>query len=286
MKALITTDGSPESHNSIERYCRVRPHGITQHVVLTIDEFQAYGIIDSVDKAELDRIQHEHSLEILGKARAILDAAGIEAEYLERAGQSAETILQCAEELRADVIVIGARGASAFTRVLLGSTSDAVVSHAKMSVWVVRPGAEQHLDEPLHVTVAYDGSDASKYAIDFLRRMKFPSTAKVSLVSLVRRPDNLPDEIVYDSKQLEVSRKELEGFQADFGSDGPQVEIYVGETRHISHGLVEFAGKHHSSLVMVGDKGRSAIARFLMGSISRSVLHHAPCSVLVVKKPA
>ncbi|MFN9434459.1 MAG: universal stress protein [Planctomycetota bacterium] len=53
--------------------------------------------------------------------------------------------------------------------------------------------------------------------------------------------------------------------------------------RHVGHGLVDFATVSRSSLIVVGDKGRSAISRFLIGSVSRFVLHHAPCSVLVLK---
>jgi nucleotide-binding universal stress UspA family protein len=133
--------------------------------------------------------------------------------------------------------------------------------------------------------VAYDGSDVSKHAIEYLRRLQLPATAKISLLSLVRRPENLPDEVVYDPKQLEDSRKELESLRAALMADSSaNVEVVVAESRHLAHAIVEFASRNHSALVVVGDKGRSAIARFFLGSVSRSVLHHAPCSVLVVKR--
>jgi nucleotide-binding universal stress UspA family protein len=53
-------------------------------------------------------------------------------------GQPAERILEVLTEKNADLLVIGARGANPLTRMLLGSTSSAVVSHAPCSVLIVR----------------------------------------------------------------------------------------------------------------------------------------------------
>ena len=48
--------------------------------------------------------------------------------------------------------------------------------------------------------------------------------------------------------------------------------------------LVEFAGKWNADLIVVGSHGRGFWGR-LLGSVSDAVTHHAPCSVLVVRKP-
>lgn len=39
-----------------------------------------------------------------------------------------------------------------------------------------------------------------------------------------------------------------------------------------------------TDLIMVGRRGRSGISEFLLGSVSNYVMHHAPCSVLVVQE--
>jgi nucleotide-binding universal stress UspA family protein len=283
MRVLITTDGSDTAIESIHRYCQLLPSAVSSHTVLTVDELQAYGIIDSVDQAEMDRLQHDNCQRILGLAREALQKHGMEAKYVERAGQVADTILTYAEDTKADLIVIGARGNGALTRVLLGSTSESVVSHAKSSVWVVRPSSIQSDPDSPHITLCYDGSDIAKRAINRVREMEFPSKARITLVSFVRRPENLPDEIVYDQRLQDRLRVELREFQDAFPTDGPKVDVLVEEKRHVGHGLVDFATTHRSALMVVGDKGRSAISRFLIGSVSRFVLHHAPCSVLVLK---
>lgn len=283
MRVLITTDGSDAAIESIHRYCELRPAAVTSYTVLTVDELQPYGIIDSVDQVEFDRLQHENCQRILKLAQEAMEKHGLDAKYVERAGQAADTILTYAEDTKSDLIVIGSRGNGALTRVLLGSTSDAVASHAKVPVWVVRQSVPQTDVSSPHITVCYDGSDSSKRAVNRIREMKFSSNTRISLVAFIRRPENLPDELVYDSRHQEQLRLELQELQGAFPENGPKVEIVVEETRHVGHGLVDYAAANRSSLMVVGDKGRSAIARFLIGSVSRFVLHHAPCSVLVDK---
>jgi nucleotide-binding universal stress UspA family protein len=56
-------------------------------------------------------------------------------------GEPAEQILSTAASLAADLIVVGAHGASSWQRAILGSTSDKVLSHAECSVLVVHTRA-------------------------------------------------------------------------------------------------------------------------------------------------
>ena len=46
--------------------------------------------------------------------------------------------------------------------------------------------------------------------------------------------------------------------------------------------ICRFAEEWNADVIVIGRRGLSAIAEFLMGSISNYVLHHAPCSVYVV----
>jgi len=51
----------------------------------------------------------------------------------------AEAILSLVDQEHADLVVMGSRGLSTTTRLLLGSVSDAVIHHARVAVLVVRP---------------------------------------------------------------------------------------------------------------------------------------------------
>lgn len=48
--------------------------------------------------------------------------------------------------------------------------------------------------------------------------------------------------------------------------------------------IVEWSQKDQTDMVIIGSRGLNAVSEVIMGSVSRKVLHHANCPVLVVKK--
>jgi len=49
--------------------------------------------------------------------------------------------------------------------------------------------------------------------------------------------------------------------------------------------IVTYARTHECDLLVMGTHGRSGLQHVLIGSVAEKVLRHAPCSVLVVRKP-
>jgi nucleotide-binding universal stress UspA family protein len=47
--------------------------------------------------------------------------------------------------------------------------------------------------------------------------------------------------------------------------------------------IVSIAERQRADLIVVGNKGMTGTARFLLGSVPNKVSHHAPCSVLIVR---
>jgi nucleotide-binding universal stress UspA family protein len=74
----------------------------------------------------------------LKEAAAALRELGIEAELMEPAGNPAATIERVASEGKFDVIVIGTRGLGALGRVMQGSVSEHVATHADTTVVIAR----------------------------------------------------------------------------------------------------------------------------------------------------
>jgi nucleotide-binding universal stress UspA family protein len=65
-------------------------------------------------------------------------------------------------------------------------------------------------------------------------------------------------------------------------ADGQEIagQFLVGEPAST---IVDVAKEGGYELVVIGNKGRSAINRFLLGSVTSKVMHHAPCNVLLVR---
>ncbi|MCC0177773.1 universal stress protein [Waterburya agarophytonicola K14] len=49
--------------------------------------------------------------------------------------------------------------------------------------------------------------------------------------------------------------------------------------------ICEFAQSCHADVITIGRRGRSGFQEMLLGSVSNYVVHHAPCSVLLVQTP-
>jgi len=59
-------------------------------------------------------------------------------------------------------------------------------------------------------------------------------------------------------------------------------------TRHLLEGspkqqILDYAEQHSPDLILVGDRRRSNVSRFVLGSVSTSVMRHAKCSVQIVR---
>ena len=59
------------------------------------------------------------------------------------------------------------------------------------------------------------------------------------------------------------------------------IQVTMGATDRV---IIETAENWNADLIVVGSHGRGFWGRNLIGSVSDSLVHHAPCSVLVVRK--
>lgn len=59
-------------------------------------------------------------------------------------------------------------------------------------------------------------------------------------------------------------------------------EIVQGSPRQV---IVDKAEKWHADLIVMGSRGLGAWNRLLLGSVSSAVVHHAKCSVEIVRRP-
>ena len=137
---LVAIDGS-ETSRKAARFA----HDLAQQIqaritllfVLEPPRMVALGFLDS----ELIT-GDQHSPEDLEKIRRMLDelAADLPRTQVEKVveiGRPADTIVEQANKLGADHIVVGARGLNAGGKWLLGSVSDRVIQHAGRPVTVV-----------------------------------------------------------------------------------------------------------------------------------------------------
>jgi nucleotide-binding universal stress UspA family protein len=68
-----------------------------------------------------------------------MESEGVRATYLLREGAVAETIMEMAEVMQADLIAMSTHGRTGMLRLLLGSVAEQVVHESKIPVMLIRP---------------------------------------------------------------------------------------------------------------------------------------------------
>jgi nucleotide-binding universal stress UspA family protein len=205
-------------------------------------------------------------------------------------GEPRVVIASTAKTWGADLIVMGARGLSRLERALLGSVSTSVARHAPCSVLVAR-GAPRALST---VVVGIDGSSDSEYAAKFFSALPIAPAMHVRLVGVVDAPETPHAVISPVSRIVEIAfddlladrraalEKTLAARALDFEPNVATVDRIVA----IGHPVSELvSAAKDADLIVVGRHGFGPVERLLAGSVSERVLHHASCSVLIVKAP-
>jgi nucleotide-binding universal stress UspA family protein len=138
------------------------------------------------------------------------------------------------------------------------------------------------------ILLAYDGSESGQKALLGCRELAELSHSEVFLVAVSPPATALigGEGYVYDARAEEEERRAYksvleEGLRrlADAGRDA-KGEVVIGNP---VDEITEYARKIGADLIIVGHKHLGSwAARWWRGSISKALIEHAPCSVLVV----
>ena len=140
------------------------------------------------------------------------------------------------------------------------------------------------------IVVGTDGSPTAQRAVGQAAAMAAADGARLVIVSAYtpgdrREPtdgvDSLPSDIRYtltDRVQTEELAEEGRRLAKAVGVAKVVVQALEGEPGQV---LLDAARDFDADLIVVGSRGLTSHARFILGSVASSVAHHAPCDVLV-----
>ncbi|HEX6335335.1 MAG TPA: universal stress protein [Jiangellaceae bacterium] len=228
---------------------------------------------------------HEAADEILREAQAHLVARGhadLDVSMIARHGFPRRVLLHEAAAARA--LVVGREGAGRLTELVLGSTSLACATHAKVPVVVVPATWRPDEAERRVIVVGVDGSPRCQAAIEFAFVTASKWKARLVAVVGVRQhagpgaahPADPPDK----SQAAAMLADRLSGRRAEF----PDVEVTeVIASGHAADVLADQA--EGADLVVIGGRGHGVVTGTLLGSVARAVLHHVEQPIAVVHQP-
>ncbi len=138
-KILVATDGSQYSDKAIEVAVGLAKAFNSSLYIIHVVEEDKVAMAASTMPIMVNVIEDMVKIgnEILSKAKAKATEAGINAEVILARGNAADKILENADKLNVDLIIVGSRGLKGLARFLLGSVSEKVVRHSSKPVLVV-----------------------------------------------------------------------------------------------------------------------------------------------------
>lgn len=240
--------------------------------------------------ARLDTRDREEAQDLLeAGTEEIATAGGTVAGAHLRQGRPAEAIVDLAEELEADLVVVGSRGLGTAERLITGSVSEGVVHLARRPVLIARGG--EGAWPPGRVVIGDDFSADARRAGELAAGMcgLLGARALVAWVypATMTRARRAAHVQMISTDLMERGERSLRGRASELEralGTRPEVRATAGDVAAEIQEAAEEGGE--PALVAVGSRGLDAVRRFLLGSVSTDVLRAVEGPVLIVPSPS
>jgi len=292
-RIAVGIDFSDESEIALQHAAmlgrRTRAHLILLHVL----PLPAHLVEDS----SYDPLFRASTLTTDLSARQRVDAGDLLQEMAGRCrdlGASCEPLLiddnpsdglaRAAEEVGADLLVLGSHGRSGLKRFLLGSVAERAVRLCRRDALVAR-GPVGSRDGYHRIVVGSDFSSHSASALETALAVA-AADATIEIVHCWQTP------ILPAGLPVAPLRADIEKNVAESGARLVARHREIGERLRFTaveappgDGLTRRAAEIDADLIAVGSHGRRGVKRWLLGSVAEVAIRHAPCSILVARQP-
>lgn len=288
MRIVVAIDGSTQANDALQALAQFAPPDALTlvHVVDLSHVPQRFLSSRTRDEAlrETETALRKKGLDLLKQARGHLPFDFSHVKERIEAGSPAEVILNIADSSQADIILLGARGLGPVRELILGSVSHRVVLHASCSTLVVK-GPWRVLDRLL---LAVQGPDDAERLLAFLQAKPFRYLPEITVLTVCPQPQlppwpmPLPLSETLEQEAIEQGRQfteELVGRLSNMGYPArPTVKMGIPAATISEH--EQFLDP---DLIVLASHGKQGLSRFLLGSVSTSVLHQVNRPVLIVR---
>jgi len=273
-RILVGADGSPDSRAAIRWAGELAAATGAELIVATAWRPE----ISEASPDEHDDLRAEAQTALDGWSEADV-VAGIESRSRVLDGDPREALLEGADELDVDLVVIGTRGTGRRHHTMhLGSVAHHLVHHARRPLVIAPVSARGSW--PSTIVVGVDGSAhgarALGWATDLAR-----STGSEVVATYAEAP---PAEFVaHDdpTSWYQRAQRDLDTWVADQTAPGLTIRTRVVD-REPGPGIAEAGDHEHAGLIVVGARGIGGVTGVRLGGTALKVLHHAHLPVVVV----
>ena len=207
-----------------------------------------------------------------------------------REGDAARSLSELVAELKADLLVVGARGERADLEPRLGTTAQHAVRDSAIPVLVVALPDNNHISQ---ILVAVDDDATARESLRWAALLSNRFDAAVTTLhvagpGVVRQPavrEDLPhatSKPVHKAESSDNARMDRWTELAK-ASGIARERVTSEETSGVPAAeIISASERHDADIIVMGRQAARNLRRAVLGSVTATILSHPPCSVLVV----
>lgn len=296
MKILVPLDGSEYSRRAVAFLAsRSTLIGAAPQVhLLNVQPPIARQAAAELGRELTRRIYRDEAETVLAPARKALAKAGITAVTHGDSGHAAERIARCADDLKADLIVLGSHGYAEIKGLLFGSVTHGVLARTKRPVLVLRAGRAPRGDG-LRAGIAVDGSRYGLAAAKFALRHPnlFGAAPRLTLLHVV--PDFIMPVMAdlggiavptYTDDEIRLlQNRDFEAAVAPARRLFEKAKAHADEVRlaGIPGDQIAAYAKKNLDVLLVGSHGYGGFKTAVLGSVAMRIAARCETPLLIVR---
>jgi nucleotide-binding universal stress UspA family protein len=198
-----------------------------------------------------------------------------------------EKIIQVADQEDASLIVMGKRGLNLKDKTLVGSNTLKVLQGSRVPVLAVKGKKSKTLPKIKKILVPLDISEKFSSALDYALSLGEQLGAAVTVTyveQLFSYPYEFPITILNEMREMYDNqlKKRVDEICAQF-ENKLRIKHKVVEAITPSLGIIRFAEREKSDLIIMNTHGRKGLKKLFLGSVAEKVVYEAPCSILALR---
>ena len=198
-----------------------------------------------------------------------------------------EKIIQVADQENACLIVMGKRGLGHKDKTPVGSNTLKVLQGSRVPVLAVKGKTTKTLPKIKRILVPLDISEKFSSALDYGLSFGGQLGAAVTVIyveQLFSYPYEFPITILNEMRDMYANqlKKRVEEISAQF-ENKLRIKSKVVEAITPFLGIIRFAERGKSDLIIMNTHGRKGFKKLFLGSVAEKVIYEAPCSILALR---
>ena len=181
-------------------------------------------------------------------------------------GNPYEQITSQITQEKADLIIMGSKGASGLKEVLIGSNAERVVRNATCPVIIIKD--ETHIDEIRNIVFATDGSENSDKAAQHAKKLQNLLDLKIHLLKI-------------RTFQFETEEKDIEtlhGFVRRNAIENYTLNSF--EAAFPDEGIIRFCEQIRAGIIVMATEGRKGLYHLIGGSWAEDIVNESKTPVM------